>query len=467
MEKEQNNTPEGIQSPQQWWNDPRIIKSVLQYLGGEGSSWENLGSISSEYLTVATLDKALSAKHSPASSIRPYEFEEHLKNSHGLLELTGSAWQKDDKEKKEYPRRILLVWDVEYYDHIDRTLPFTQPREIFQRLEPIFVLFQEIFEHYGILHFSSATGRGYHFVTQVPAASSVMEKLLKIGGVIEPTVAGKQAAIPEASKRDRPVPVNSELSFKSAVRLQQFLFNKIINQARRIPGQKLPIEISDRRERGIAFDNTSQAGTVDTRTIGVVGSLYFIKPSMSLPPHSGENLFLRVPRNGYPLDEVLAGRQNFEKAAELLEKTNCSVPDGSQGLEKLMEEYSTSPLRQLHQAMDSSFGDEPQTFVQGYRNYESIIKQTSHKNYISNLLYHANPALLQPESLDFFIWEIFKAWGGTRDNLEVAPHVAGLLRAIYEDPRFHWENRWTRHADAFRHARGWVEQILGQAFQEH
>jgi hypothetical protein len=119
--------------------------------------------------------------------------------------------------------------------------------------------------------------------------------------------------------------------------------------------------------------------------------------------------------------------------------------------------------------MDSSMGDKPEDYERGYRanNYEEIIRHTGEPDLVRHLVKYANPMLYQMRYyVDKFIYQVFEGMGGSRENLNPAPHVAGVLRAIYEDPQFHWGDKWMRHTDANRWARGSVEQALGQMFEK-
>jgi hypothetical protein len=134
------------------------------------------------------------------------------------------------------------------------------------------------------------------------------------------------------------------------------------------------------------------------------------------------------------------------------------------GIARLLSDYFHSDLKRLHLAMDKSLGDQPEHFPGGYHKYRDIANQTKHPDKIYNLIVGANQRLLEPENLNYFVREIYNSWSDQDNLLAAAPHVAGLLRAIYEDPRFRWGHRWTKQTDALRYARGWVTIIMGQAF---
>jgi len=117
--------------------------------------------------------------------------------------------------------------------------------------------------------------------------------------------------------------------------------------------------------------------------------------------------------------------------------------------------------------MDSKFGDEPIAWGQTYRmqNYEAVISKTEYPKDVRRIIRHANDQLLKPENMDFVIWQVYKAFYHDHQTVAVAADVAAFIRSIFEDKQFHWGNRWMRHNDAHRYARGVVEQILGQNYK--
>lgn len=454
-----------ITSPLHYWHDWRVVHAILRYLGGRGTDWHAIESVDAAYLAIIDTNQ-VSAWGAMARPIASAALEDEIAAQQGLLDLSTSLWHKDDRQRPGYPRRALLVWDIDWFGP-DAAAPFQEPCRVLRQVEPVLQVLEAALAAYGIAHITVVTGKGAHLVTAIPAHSPVMDELIRIGNVIEPTVLAKQAAghSPWAALDGRPVPPASELSFKGAVRLQQFLITRQIGHARQ--ATNLPVEISDIGQEGIALDNTAATGTVNTRTISVLGSIY--KPQKR-PSATAGQFIIRIPRTGpgfeLSLHETLRLRRDWSMAAEYLGTIDSRIPDGSAGVRKLIREYDRSALAHLHRAMDRSFGDEPGMFAHGYRNYAAIARQTSDPGRIAWLIAHANTALLQPANLAYFIEELFRAWGGSRDDLAVAPHVAGLLRAIYEDPALHWWNRWMGPEDALRHARGWVEQVLGRMFEQ-
>ncbi len=466
MSGEQLLSQEDYFREQYWWM-PGTQKGILEFLGSQGSKWSQVSDCYSEFLGVANRQKLnREDKLSPTTIINAESLSYYLRNFRGQVELQASEWQRESVERPGYPSRTLLLWDIDFYDQNMPTWSVDNPKEAFELLEPTYQLMHHVLNDYGIPHLAVVSGRGYNFFTQIPATSPIMDELLSISGPLEPTVIGKQSNPYEFLKRRKPVPPLTESAHMAAARLQQFVFGQIIRQTRR--HSHASVEVSDIGPRGIAFDNTTMVYTIENRITVVLGSPYFIKAERT---KSGFHpTTIKIPRagSGYELniDDMLHYRNRYDTASNLLSQINCSIPDGSQGLTDLIEAYNDSDLKLLHEAMDSTFGDQPEQFAYGYHRYEDITRITKHPSKIYNLILGANDKLLEPMNINDFVWEVFEAWSNHDDPLSVAPHVAGLLRAIYEDPRFKWGHRWTKQTDALRYARGWVTIILGQAFEK-
>lgn len=457
--------------------DPRVSSTALQFLGGTGSLWSDMSTVSSEFISVGTIEKAFSAKRSPLSAIPPTEVEEKIRTHGGRVELYSSLLQKDSENFPGVPKRVVLHWDIDKFimrpdNNYDEQKPIENPWETFMDLESTHQTVGDYFNVYGIKTLDVMSGKGLHLYTQV-SDPAVIRLIEDIGGPIEPTVQDKLATVHLTTKRPTPIPLFHEQAFKGATRLQQYVICQTIRQARELAN--CDIEIWDKNQpgrgrEGIALDNTAALLMCHTKPTGMPGSPYYIKPARSGVKNERIRLQLPLKGEGYanPWHDVLNESYSYRKSADYLAAINSTIPDASSPIEQLIADYLQSDLRRLHEAMDSSFGDDPATFAWGYRrnNYEGIIRQTKAPHYIRHVIRYANPILVQLRNeVDRFVFQVFEAMGGSRENLSPAPHVAGLLRSIYEDPMKNWGDQWMRNVDALRFARGSVEMVLGQLFE--
>lgn len=450
------------------WLNLGTKKAIAQSLGSKILDWElwRPGDICSEFLGIANRYKLQNPdKISPSEIIEPEQFKDYFQKLDGQFELHNSLWQRESHENANYPCRSLLVWDIELFDQNNPLSPIDTPEDTLYKLEVIHELFKQKLNEYNIDFLTVVSGRGYNYETSVSYETGALDALLEISGDIESTVLDKQKYPNPNIKRRKQVPVFAERLHVASVRLQQYLFNEIIKEARQ--RQPLAVEVSDKGEYGIAFDNTAMLYTAENRSIGALATPYFIKLEKNDPDYVKTVIKILRSNGAFDLskEEVQAIRSNYKKANELFLDVDCRIPDAHMGIIKLIEDYKKSKLYGFHKIMDSSFGDHPDDYTHGYRNYDYIANNTNDPERIKYLIFNANDELLKPDNLDYFIWEIFRSWGGDMGKLELAPHVAGFLRSIYEDPRFEWGTRFIK-ADAQRFARGWVTTIIGQVFEK-
>lgn len=468
-----------IATPREFYQHPVVSKTLVEAFGGEGDieitnpgHAERLAQLLPQYV-VAYGPHIRDQKpgRNPARSFAPEKLPSILASvDRSPVELMQSFWQRGVEspftEGEIVPARSLMVLDVEYYNKTYSGKAFTNMREVFEMVEPVYQTVSEALRRYGIDYIAVMTGRGYNFITSVPHHSPMMRQLIEMGGEIHPHLAGKQEHIPYESKRDIPVPPASQKAFQAMGFLAHFLTTQTISEARR--RSDVPVEISDIGEEGIAIDLTPHfVRSVDYTHFGSPGSLY-AKPYLN--PHIGEditnsiNMITRLVRSRSgdefgSLDHLVHARQHFWPAIDNLEQAGGLIPDGSGGLAKLAEEYVTSPLHAFHLALQKE-GDEPDRWDTSYRNYDYFaeVLGESFQRAIED-----PEEILKPDALNHLLQNIYDHWGGSND---VLPHVMTWLQSMYEDPRMNMAGRWMRHATAAVHAQGWTSILLGQRFDK-
>lgn len=466
-----------ITSPREFYQHPIVSKTIVEAFGGVGGlsitnqrDSETLGDLLPQYVVAygpSIQDQKPGKK--PARSFGPSELPHRLAHiGREPIELMQSFWQRGvpatNSEHEIVPTRSLMVLDVEYYNKKDPERPFTDMRGVFEQVEPVYQTAKEVFARYGIDFLAVMTGRGYNFITSVNHTSPMMQRLIAAGGEIHPHLKGRQGHIPESSKRDILVPEATQKAFQAMGFLVHYLTTQTIQHMRQ--RTHIPVEVSDIGDEGIAIDLTPHfVRSVDTTHFGSPGSLYakpYLNPSISDDVKRSTNMITRLVRaragQEYgSLEHLIHARQHFWPAIDNLEQAGGSIPDGSEGLEKLLSEYLDSPLRPFHLALQR-LGDDPSIWDHTYRNTEYFTQVLGEP--FQRVL--ENPEeLLKPDSLNHVLQSLYDHWGGALDAL---PHVMTWLQALYEDPRMKMGHRWMRHVPAATHAQGWVTLLLGQRY---
>lgn len=477
-----------ISSPKDYYSHPGPAKAIYRFLGYEGddipslvhSDSTNLGNIAmgvlSEYLSVINLEiKAQKKGRAPARSIKPWDLPQVI-GSNPLTEIFSSLWQADAlgqeqiEAQERLPTRTLMVIDVEHYHNTDPGKALRDQKGVFDLMDPSYRMISHELRSYGINHMVVMTGRGYHFVTQIPHTSDVMDALVEIGQHIDPSIISAQSTIPIGTKRDRAVPLKAQQAHRGAAYLAHYIVTKTIRNIRQ--ESLIPIQVSDMGTEGIAMDLTPNLiRNVHNCVVGIPGSLYLkplIKAAHSAPENIGNiPLLTRLPKAKnfqeiLNLDTSMKIRQSLHQSAEYLDAIDSSIPDGSDGVRKLILDYKRSNIRQLHRILGEVAGDPPEVWDHTYRKYADIAQGDG---YLQWAFANANDKMLNPDVLNYVLNTLFDRWGGQND-LTIAAHIRTFLLSMYEDPRFNWGPLFSRHYYPEQHALGWATIILGQRIDE-
>lgn len=426
----------------------------------------------SEYINISNMNIARQKQgRSPARSIKPRYLPDIL-SWEPTTEVYMSFWQKELKKGEIIvPSRSIFLLDIEYYNKYHPELFLEDQAGVLNKMETVYKIVSNKLKSYGINFLSTLTGKGYHFLSEVPYSSDVINEVIDIGKHIDPNVRALQETVPTNSKRDRIVPLSSQQCHKGMGRIAQYFVSQVINEMRQ--NSSLPVEISDIGDEGISIDLTPNLiRTIDTGSIGIPGSIY-LKPHVhpDIYDHGvlrRSRILTRVIRenNGKEvnnLNDLISIRQNFTKAVnDNLARTSGKIPDSPKGIHSLIDEYSKSDLKKFHDAMDSTEGDHWTSWSSTYRNYNGI---AGYNQGLREIFREGSHDMLEPGKLNYVLNLLFEKWGGV-NNLEIAGHIKAFLHSVYEDPRFGWGNRFTRHYSAAQHSEGWTTMILGQRFDK-
>lgn len=469
---------EHIDGPRSYYHDPRVVCAILAYLGAEGDRWDHAGGIKHAYVGVANEDKVRRGKRSPLSTVAPQYVGQMIDIHQGYVELHASLLPSSENGR---PSRIVLAWDLDRYrllpdskggHNYDQATPILTPEDTFQALGPVIELYLHAFDALKIPVLATLSGKGVHFVTQV-TDPDVIDRIADIGGPVEESLLGKLAVAPSITKANAAIPEIFQRTHVGAGRLQQMLNMYLIRESRNLLAPYFGAEIVNkgfpgREVNGIAFDNASIAFPVYLKHLSTLGSLYFIKGIKSGLQFPQMSIQIPINGNGYRYNwyDVLHNRNNLSSAAAYLDSVDCHIPNANT-LNRLLALYASSDIRNLHQAMDSSTGDDPWSFNDTYRNGNYRVVDSTAESGTNRKTVDYAPAFLGGYGLQFYyfdklIFQLYQTMGG---RLDVAPHVAGFLRALYEDPNKDWGNTWIGKMDAATYARKITEQFLGQMFE--
>lgn len=439
-----------IITPQEYLEHPIVQRAIRQFLGTDEPSLSN---VSPQYLAIGHAEKK--GRRSPASSIHPDELPHWIQHQSGNIEIHASLWQHDHPENQNHPRRAIMLFDIEYYNNQNPLLWLQYQEKAYELMEPSLSLLTQKLDSFTIPYLIILTGRGFHVITAVSGNTDTMDALIELGDIKEASVIETHNSIPERSKRKIIVPSHAEAAHIGMCRLQQYVINSVIDKARTL--SRIRIEISDRYDEGIAFDNTARLYTVDTRTHGIVGSPYFLKLQKS-----GQNpiRLFRAPFNPNQdsLSELIQRRTSPRELIAMIKNRDVSIPDASASIYSLIETYKASSLYKFHQQIDQMILQEHQPVVP-IEQYIQQITDEEKRNYAWDLFNYPQIRMLNPDELDTFIWSIYSADNSSFESLR---SLYNYLKNLYTGNLAH---ELGRHYDPSRRAVGWLETIIGQQYE--
>lgn len=479
--------PNRYELASEWMADPAIGRALLHVLGypeseplptsfsllqNSQSNREILAQVPREYVAVSNQLIHERKQKSPARTIDPTQLLgelDYMPISEVAMSLRPRQQEFENVEliQEEWPQDMVMFLDIEMYDKVNPARVIVDQLSFFQQLEPVYDEISALFDENGIAHTSVMTGRGYHFYFRVTGNTRAMQRLVSIGQNIEPGVLHKQATAHLYSKQEAPIPPKFEQAYKGAIVFQQYLSRIIQKRLSQFQHEaKMPITFSDVGKLGVAIDNTTLLRHAGTGKVSVYPG-FWVKPLINPQQYGGHYfvdktpLITRLPRGHSfkgtepSLERMIEARQKFDRGISVVNDFEGNIPDASEAILPLIENYVASSLYQLQQSMeDFSEIDPEHEWPQTYRNYSGIkVANPS----IAHILEAPNPELLKPDALQYFITTLVDAgWPPI--------HIVGLLNAIYTDPHIQWQGNFDRHDVKMRRAWGWVFIILSQHY---
>jgi hypothetical protein len=322
------------------------------------------------------------------------------------------------------------------YQNVDRPdEPFTHPAEVFFKLEFAYQAARRLFQAARMKPFALATGRGYHFVGQIPLGHSLVDALA--------------AVVPQAPDwysgyvDRRPPGVTAKLTVRQARAatglgcLLEFASHRIL---RNTAAESIPVVFNGTvvgngpvGRECVSIDFSHAGDPLDVRHCRIGFSTYQkhrLRPDIfgwqaaAVPPLAS------IPRGSWGLERFLVrGRSLTSGQAAAREASGC-LPDVTAGVAWLLRRYQSSALGRFHRV----FYDERRQ--EGEQAHPDLADAPP---CVSAPLANPNDLLLKPEHIQHVVRMLLaRGWR--------ASQIAGLVQARYEADHA-WGDRWRLHMD--------------------
>ncbi len=424
----------------EFYRNPNVRERIAQYCGGFADDPQ---SFTAEYLVGYGESLKWERTHPEGFVSLPKKgFYWILKKG---LDIFRSNWDRES---------TLGILDIEYFSIDYPGEPYAHPREIFKKLEPLYSTILKVFSSFGIIPLVIMTGQGYHFSTRVSRRKKIELKLEELGK-IPSSLSGKYAS--SGPRRPRYVSHRHGKAFEGMGRLMEYLTHLILKEKMPL---SLPVVTTD-----VAVGRVSRLGreaiSIDLSMYGDPLYMRDIRcPFSSYQKHKvarykvGEDLArhfpiqVALPRGDLGLADLFSMRFNFQKAADYAAQVETKIPECSDGFEKLIEAYRTSPLYHFHLAFDQEEHDPPKIWYRTYDAFDHNLLPPC----VNHCLKFPNDHLLKPTNLQLLTRVLMKMGWHPK-------HIAGLIRSKFERD-YGWGNTWMRY-DASSRANFYVRLFAG------
>ena len=354
------------------------------------------------------------------------------------IDIFRSLWDK---------KSLVASIDLDYYNEDFADEAFHHPEAAFGKLEPAYNCISRILQSYDIKHLAVMTGQGYHFSWKISQASPLNAKLENLANWPPSLLAKYEHDHPFTTET---IPLKKGRGHSGLGILLEFLTFKIMRECS--PEAAIPVMFT-----GLTVGNSNvgrESVSIDLSAYGDPLYLRYFRCAFSLyhklDSTANTGTLICLPRLKEPLGEILGKRRNPVQAAKLAENISAAIPEATSGFARLLEEYLSSPLRQIHSHFFSGWHDEPRDWGALYDRLDLSLFPPC----VARPVSYPNAALLKPTNIQNI----------TRILISQSWHprsVAGLIRSKYERD-YHWGINWMLY-DAANRADFYVRSFYAMA----
>lgn len=415
--------------------NPWVRRRLAEFLGGEFPDESTA--------VYFTAESATEARHKVA---RPLE------------ELPSWLEQGSEPHRSLWDRRSLLCHlDVEYVNFDHPAYAFLEPERPFRLQEPVVAATLDILARYGIIPLHLLTGRGHHFVRRILHTSEAFVRLSKIGHLGATLSHLYATALSPTGEKVEP---KLGAAFSGLGLAMEFLANEIRREAS--AKCECPIELgaieAGPGENGreiVSVDITEYADPLCSREIRIPFSVY-LKPAQLNLDLPGIAPIFCIPMLTCDLPEALRQMHDAAAVTELARASSVTIPDFSEGMQRLVATYEESSLASFHHDFYSQQHDAPGVWAETYDRTPLEVLPPCTRLFLEK----PNDLLLRPACARRVVRVMLALGWHPR-------HIAGLIRSKYERD-FEWRDQWKGFDPATRadfYARLFAGMILTDADQ--
>lgn len=344
-------------------------------------------------------------------------------------DIARSLWDSD---------HLLFLIELDYQNTDAPAEPFLHPADVFLKLEPAYQAAVTFFKSLSLPVRAVATGRGYHFVGQVPLDDPLVEVLAAILPGTPAWYAGVGARRPTGVT----APL-SELQARAAAGLGCLIEYAAHLMLEHVTDQRVPVVFNGTvvgnagavGRECVSIDFSHVGDPLDVRHVRTAFSTYQwhrMRPDL-FGSHAASAVrpLVALPRGRRSLVALLTDGRDLAAAGRTARHTRASLPNIAGGLRRLLNAYSASALAKFHRA----FYAELRSDVARTRG----VDPASLPPCVAAGLTRPNDLLLKPEHIQHLV----------RGLMSIGWRPAGIARLVQSayEADHGWGDRWTARMD--------------------
>jgi len=397
-----------------YYQSPSVRQRMLEFLGGS-----DVSNVSAAFIAGNDGSRSLGA-------VMPVDRLAECWD-HGL-EIERSLWDR---------RSLIVHLDLEFHSFDHPEAAWMEPERAFQIQESTLAATRKVLAPFGIDPLICVSGRGYHLAWSVENTCRVFRRLANIGR-IPPSLESRY--IQPCSPEGACVGLEQGRAFSGLGMLLEFVWHRALrerNRETRIPLQPTAIEVGPgaHGREIISLDLSEYGDPMDSRQIRIPFSAY-LKPlqfEWLLGAEGARRLLpiFEIPLGGMKIQEAIAAARDADAVVALARECPVPIPDASEPMEHLLDEYEHSELREFHNRFNASLGD-----WAGWETPFSSLRLPETPRCMRWILDHPNDMLLRPAALQHVVRVLMACnWSPAR-----------IAQAIYASYRqdCNWGEIWNR-----------------------
>ena len=342
----------------------------------------------------------------------------------GPCDLARSLWDLD---------HLIFFLQLDYLNAECPEEPFLHPADVLLKLEPAYRACRAVFDALDLDVLATVTGRGYHFVGQIPLDATLIESLAALVGETPPWRAAHLTRRPRGitasiSARHARAAAGLGLLIEHAAHLilaraWTSAIPFVVNGTTPVSGAAAPECVS------IDFSHVGDPlDLVRVRTAFSVYSRHQRQPELFGRRVAALPALAVMPRDRQPLVTLLTDGRGLDVARQAAQTACTTLPDVTAGVARLLDDYLPSPLAAFHRGFYDDrrhpAGRQPDWRAAGLAARAATPLECP------------NPLLLKPEHVQHVAHGLLaKGW--------TAAQIAALVQQKFEEPHG-WGDLWSR-----------------------